>query len=55
LNEKSALEKELKGWPIPDASVEEVQVPIKHPITKEQYVKWNFHWPLAFHESTYER
>lgn len=53
--EKDVLEKNLTEATLPFTSIEEVQVPIRYPITKQQYEKWNLLWPLVFHESTYER
>ncbi len=55
-SDKATLVEKFKGLEcLESSSLEEVQVPVRYPVTKEQYAKWNSIWPLAFHESTYER
>lgn len=55
-NENSEyLESELNDSEIPFEAITKVQVPVRKPITKNQYQAWNSIWPLVFHESMDEK
>lgn len=49
------LKVKLDDSELPHEAITIVQVPVRKPITKNQYQSWNSIWPLVFHESMDEK